>query len=173
MRGTHMALLGDPTLTGYIVSPVTNITSSRIANINSVSWTTPSDGTISGFHVYRADSPEGPFYRINSSAIPTAGANANMTFVDPTSIITLKKFTYMVRAVRMQVTPSGRYENFSWGQTVQSKTTNDQPSGPATPGSLTEERFGSPNAAPTAPAKTLFDDSPIDLESHPLDDLGL
>jgi hypothetical protein len=178
-RGTHMALIGDPTLTMSIVQPVSNLTSSRASNTNSISWTTPSDSNVTGFHVYRADTPDGPFYRLNSAPIPTAGMNAYMTFADPTPIRTIKKFTYMVRAIKMQMTPSGRYENISWGETVQSKTTNsDNPDSPITPGSI----IANPTPVPTLRTlalSSLFSDATIkpnpqvDLQVDPLDDLGL
>ncbi|MBC8106470.1 MAG: fibronectin type III domain-containing protein [Anaerolineae bacterium] len=179
--GTHMGLMGDPTLTMSIVAPVTNLTSFRSANINSVSWSTPSDASITGFHIYRAESADGPFYRINSTAIPTAGANTSMSFTDPTPIRTYKKFTYMVRAIKMQTTPSGKFENASWGQTVQSQTINDgdglEPRAPASPSAAR-----TPLPATITKANAIFSagsaigstfGSGAGLQADPLDDLGL
>jgi hypothetical protein len=170
-----MALIGDPTLTMSIVSPVTGLDSDRQSNVNSVTWTAPADNNVTGFHVYRADSPDGPFFRLNSSAIPTQGMGVTMTFTDPSSIRTMKKFTYMVRAIKMQMTPSGRYENYSWGETVQSKLTNsDSPDGPVNPGSII---INHPVAtAPTVRVATsIFSNSAIDSrgQTNQHDDLGL
>lgn len=177
-RGTQMGLMGDPTLTMSIVAPVTNLSSSRTSNINSITWTTPIDTNVTGFNVYRADSPDGPFYRLNSSAIPTAGPNMNMTFADPSSIHSLKKFTYMVRTVKMQMTPSGRYENFSWGATVLSKITNgDGPEGPGQPGNVTTVGGTISTSIAARPARatpSIFNEGSIaKTATNPLDDLGL
>ncbi|CAN5563361.1 hypothetical protein BH09PLA1_BH09PLA1_01050 [soil metagenome] len=180
-RGTQMGLMGDPTLTMSIVPAVSNLTSSRDANINSISWTTPSDTNVTGFNVYRADAPDGPFFRLNSAAIPTAGAGVSMTFTDPTPIRTYKKFTYMVRAIKMQSTPSGKFENASWGETVQSKATNsgENPTvAPSPAGSITVLRPIAPalplNSAPLKSAPGIFSaGSTIATQTDPLDDLGL
>lgn len=172
-RGTHMGLMGDPTLTMSIVLPATNLSSSRTANINSISWTTPMDSGITGYHVYRSESPDGPFYRINSAPIPNAGSSTAMTFTDPTPIRTYKKFTYMVRAIKMQTTPSGKYENASWGETVQSQTVNSDDGDGFTP-------ITAPPAAtaPTTRATAIFSTASsigtkAGLQADPLDDLGL
>jgi hypothetical protein len=102
-----------------------------------------------------------------------------MTYTDRSSIQTLRRFTYMVRAVKMQMTPSGRYENYSWGATVVSKLNNsDAPGGPTDPGNSTIGDGTGFTAASTKALRTsptLFSDNAIPTKTQvdPLDDLGL
>jgi hypothetical protein len=67
----------------------------------------PSPDTVVGYHVYRSDSPGGPFVRRNGALI--SGTN----FTD--AGVAAQFYTYMVRAVKLQTTPSGTYFNASQG----------------------------------------------------------
>ncbi len=104
-RMVHIALMGDPTLRMHIVAPP----SALMANTNGsgqiiLSWS-PSPEAVIGYHLYRAPNLKGPFIRVNSALI--TGTN----YTDP--LVT--RCTYMVRAVKLEVSGSGSYFNASQG----------------------------------------------------------
>ncbi|HVV00417.1 MAG TPA: hypothetical protein VHH88_03585, partial [Verrucomicrobiae bacterium] len=68
------------------------------------------DDSLAGYVVYRAPAPAGPFTRLTSA--PVVGT----TFSDPD--VSAGSYTYMVRAVKLQTTPSGTYYNPSQGAFV-------------------------------------------------------
>jgi hypothetical protein len=103
-RGVHLALMGDPTLRVDIVGPPSNLQASRSGGVN-LAWTASADSVL-GYNVYRSTNPKGPFARLNAN--PVSGT----TFTDSNPGATN---VYMVRAVKLQVTPSGSYYNASQG----------------------------------------------------------
>jgi len=105
-RAVYIALMGDPTLRMEPISPSTNLTGFQTNSTVILNWSASPD-SVEGYYVYRAPNPKGPFARISPSLItgtqfsdssPAAGVN-----------------TYMVRAVKLQVNPSGSYYNPSQG----------------------------------------------------------
>jgi len=69
-------------------------------------WGAAAD-SVAGYHVYRSFSPGGPFKRL--TGVLVAGTN----FID--TAIADPKYTYMVRAVKLETNPSGSYYNPSQG----------------------------------------------------------
>lgn len=106
LRGIHIALMGDPTLRLHQVAPPSTLLATSAAGHTVLSWTASPDAAL-GYQVYRAPSAAGPFTRISSSPI-----NA-VTFTDTTSPAGAN--IYMVRAARIQNSPSGTYTNLSQG----------------------------------------------------------
>jgi len=104
-RGVHIGLLGDPTLRMDMVAPPANLSATRQGANVSLSWS-PAGEEIAGYHVYRAPRPAGPYTRITSTLRTGTGF---------TDIGKSAAATYMVRAVKLQVTPSGTYWNPSQG----------------------------------------------------------
>jgi hypothetical protein len=105
MRGVHIALMGDPTLRMHMVArPSTLVLATNSSGGLNLSWN-PSADTVLGYNLYRAPTSSGPFTRLNSG--PIIGTN----YTDPGPI----SGTYMVRAVRLELTPSGSYYNASQG----------------------------------------------------------
>jgi hypothetical protein len=104
-RGANNALLGDPTLRLHPVLPPSSVTAANDSGLK-LTWTGSSDSAIQGYHVYRATNAAGPFTRLNSTLL---GAT---TFTDATPITNA---VYMVRAVKLESTPSGTYYNPSQG----------------------------------------------------------
>jgi hypothetical protein len=102
---SHVALMGDPTLRLHPVAPVVALTGSLSGSTATLSWDASAEASL-GYHVYRADSPVGPFTRITTQPVTAS------TFVDATATSGL---TYMVRAVKLEATPSGSYVNASQG----------------------------------------------------------
>ncbi len=102
----HVALMGDPTLRMHPVGPIANLSAGTNANGVQLNWSGSFD-TVLGYYVYRSSDPAGPFTRLTSSLVngtslldtaPLGGAN-----------------NYMVRAIKLENTPSGTYFNASQG----------------------------------------------------------
>jgi len=121
LRGIHIALMGDPTLRLHPVAPPSSVTASTGGGAVNVSWTASPD-TVVGYHVYRANSATGPFTRLTSSPVTSSSFSDAGASGTP---------TYMVRAVKLENTPSGTYFNASQGAYVNggsSGNTNPVPS---------------------------------------------
>jgi hypothetical protein len=105
-RGVHIALMGDPTLRLHPVAPPSDVRAVSVSSGVQVSWTR-SPEMIAGYHVYRATSLLGPYSR------RTASVSGDNTFTDVTGAG--GPYTYMVRAIKLESTPSGTYYNPSQG----------------------------------------------------------
>ncbi|MEO7558213.1 MAG: Calx-beta domain-containing protein [Gammaproteobacteria bacterium] len=106
-RGIHMALLGDPTLRMHAVSPSANLQGTATATGVNLNWTASTSGALQGYHVYRGTSANGPFTRLTGAPI------TGTSFVD--SGLAAGRYTYMVRAVKLETSASGSYLNPSQG----------------------------------------------------------
>jgi len=106
-RGVHVALMGDPTLRAHQVAPPSNLTGGGGAGNVRLTWSGSSEGA-AGYHIYRAGSMGGNFGRLNGSLV-------NGTAFTDSSAASGATYVYMVRAVKMQNTPSGSYLNASQG----------------------------------------------------------
>ena len=105
-RAIYVALMGDPTLRMDPVAPPGALSAVTAGGGVALSWPTSADAVL-GYHVYRSASPSGPFVRLTSA--PVAGNSFTDSTVSPNT------YTYMVRAVTLQTTPSGSYFNASQG----------------------------------------------------------
>jgi len=104
-RAIYIALMGDPTLRMDIVAPPGNLSAASGPSGFNLNWS-PSGETVLGYHVYRRSTPTGGFNRLNGSLL------TGTSFTDTSG---LPGYTYMVRAVKLQTTPSGTYFNASQG----------------------------------------------------------
>jgi hypothetical protein len=104
-RGVHISLLGDPTLRLDAVAPPSNLFATRSGRKVILNWS-PSGEAVAGYHVYRAATPAGPYTRLTPRLLTTT------TFSD---LNRTAGGTYMVRAVKLQLTASGTYWNPSQG----------------------------------------------------------
>lgn len=105
----HISLLGDPSLRMHVVAPPGNVTaSSSNGTSTTVSWTASPESGLAGYHLYRFNNGAQQWERRTSSAV------AGTSFVDNTAGLggTVR---YMVRALKLQVSPSGSYWNLSLG----------------------------------------------------------
>ncbi len=102
----HIALMGDPTLRLHPVVPVSNLGGTSTGSTANLTWAASTDSAIVGYHVYRRTTATGAFTRLTSS--PVTGN----TFADNSST---SGATYMVRAIKLENTPSGSYHNASQG----------------------------------------------------------
>lgn len=105
-RRVHVALMGDPSLRQHVVAPAGNVTVTDLWPSAQVSWSASPD-PVAGYHVYRAASPQGPFVRLSTA--PVTG----LTFVDAAPLQGAS--TYMVRARKLETTPTGTYWNLAQG----------------------------------------------------------
>ncbi|MEP7233980.1 MAG: T9SS type A sorting domain-containing protein [Ignavibacteriota bacterium] len=108
-NGVHIALMGDPTL---VMNPYPgptglSVTTTAPNNTATLSWIGSSDDKIIGYNVYRSNSPSGKYALINGT--PIQGAS----FIDKSPLVDTN--AYSVRAVKLEVTPSGSYYNLSPG----------------------------------------------------------
>jgi len=97
--GTHIALLGDPTLRAKVVPPAGNVT--VISNCNKVNlhWTASPDSEVNAYLVYRAFSLDGPYLRVTPDLIFQTSWEDLSPVADT--------LYYSVRAVKLEVTPGG------------------------------------------------------------------
>ena len=103
---THIALMGDPSLRLHPVAPPGNVQGTEDATGITLNWNDSTDAVI-GYHVYRFMSAPGTYARLTD--FPVSGTS----FVDtsPPS----GSNSYMVRAIKLESTPSGSYYNPSQG----------------------------------------------------------
>jgi hypothetical protein len=104
-RGIHVALMGDPTLRLNPVAPPSSLQATRVSGNVNLTWSASPD-SVAGYHVYRSASAKGPFSRLTTSLLPTTSFTDGSSSGSP---------TYLVRAVKLEVTPSGSYYNPSQG----------------------------------------------------------
>ncbi|HYC70071.1 MAG TPA: glycoside hydrolase family 9 protein [Opitutaceae bacterium] len=101
----HVALMGDPTLRLHPVAPPASVGGTVSGASVALTWAASSDSVV-GYHVYRATSAGGPFARLTSSLLTTRAF---------TDLSAPSGATYMVRAVKLETSPSGTYYNASQG----------------------------------------------------------
>jgi hypothetical protein len=111
---THIALMGDPTLRMHVVAPPENVDAKKFGNTVNLTWS-PANDLIEGYNIYRAENPNGPFIRINTD--PVIGTNFTDSDADS------DQFTYMVRAIKKEMSGSGTYQNLSEGEFASVNTT--------------------------------------------------
>ncbi len=105
-RGVHVALMGDPTLTLYSVGPPSNLEATENGSNITLRWEASPEAT-HGYNIYKRIEGNSIFELLASNV-------ANLTYTD--SCVT-RGFTYhyLVRAVKLETTPSGSYYNLSTG----------------------------------------------------------
>jgi len=111
-KNVHIALLGDPTLRMHVVKPVLSV-DANVANVGdnfiTVDYSTSPDTSIVGYYVYRCDSEFGKYERLTATTINYS------PYIDSNPINGVNY--YMVKAVKLELTPSGTYYNTSIGIT--------------------------------------------------------
>ena len=106
-RWIHQSLMGDLTLrTDYIKPPGSPGISSSATAGTTITWTASPDAGVIGYYVYRSGTEFGMYKR-------RSGMLTGTSFVD--SFGSNGTQFYMVRAVKLQETPSGKYYNLSIG----------------------------------------------------------
>ncbi len=118
-RAVFINLLGDPTLRLEPVAPPSGLSTSANNGAIALSWSASPDPVV-GYYVYCSASSSGPFTRLND--MPVTGTS----FTDTSG----SGGTYMVRAIGLQMNPSGSYYNPSQGIFAQANGTGWPPPPP-------------------------------------------
>jgi len=117
-------ILGDPTLRlDHVVNP-TAVAALPAAEGVLVTWS-GFPGAALGYHVFRSESPAGPFERVSGTDIGAenpAGTPVTATEFLDTGIAAHTTYYYQVRAVLRHHNASGSYLNFSAPVTAQATT---------------------------------------------------
>jgi hypothetical protein len=104
----HNALMGDPTLRNTIVAPVSNVIATKNGNHCTVVWNHSADSSVLGYHLYVRNDSVPEYNRVNAQII------TGNVYTD--SCLIIKGIhEYMVRALKLEHTPSGSYFNLSEG----------------------------------------------------------
>jgi hypothetical protein len=113
----HIALLGDPTLKMRHVAPVKKLTAVSQSNYVKLSWS-KALGKHDGYAVYRYDTVENTYYRVNKNHI------IKDTFYNDSTNYFNGRNTYTVRPIRLETTASGTWYNLGAGPFVSLNHTN-------------------------------------------------
>ncbi|MCC6846280.1 MAG: hypothetical protein LC116_03490 [Bacteroidetes bacterium] len=105
-RGTHIALMGDPTLRFFPVAPPKDLLLTVTSDSVILNWKAPTDD-IYGYAIYRDDGFG--FKRLNVDEITTT------RFAEKKPVYYSSAIRYMVRAIALQHTYSGSFLNPSQG----------------------------------------------------------
>lgn len=104
---THVALLGDPTLRMHYVEPPQALELINRTNGIEINWTGSVDPEVDGYYLYRAGRLKGPYEKLSDNLL-TDG-----TFFDDQPLN--EKNYYLLRARKLETTPSGSFYNLSPG----------------------------------------------------------
>ncbi len=117
-----ISLMGDPTIRAFIPEPPTDFYAIQNGGSVELSWVpSPADG-ITGYRLYRADTPSSPFIALNSNELITS---TSYTDTDPTS-----EAIYMVRAQRLENVHAGSFYNLSQAAFAKAGNTPPVPGNP-------------------------------------------
>jgi len=126
-RGVHVGLMGDPCLRLYMIPPPRNLNAASSLGTVRLYWS--STPGILGYHVYRADRPEGPFTRLTTNHLTTTGYTDN-------TVVAGSNYTYMVRILKLETVPGGVFQNLSQGAFITIRASADATTVPRNPTSL-------------------------------------
>ena len=107
-RGVHVNLLGDPTLKAYVVAPPTDLAGTRVQGRVELAWT-PSPEPTDRYYIYRRTADEEDFALIDSTGQGTT------SYSDAVPLPGAGVHRYLVRAAKLETTPSGTFFNLSAG----------------------------------------------------------
>ncbi len=107
-QNIHVALMGDPTLRMHPVLAPTSVNTTISTNgVVNISWDAPNNETITGYNIYRANSIDGEFVKINNNLI-TLTTFKDLTPLDGNNV-------YIVKTIKLESSCSGTYYNPSLG----------------------------------------------------------
>jgi hypothetical protein len=101
-------LMGDPTLRNDVVAPVSDVVATKNGYNCDISWTASTETNVLGYNVYMKNDTNKIYVKLNPT--PIAGTNyTDLCLLHPGI------YKYMVRAIKLEETPSGTYYNLSEG----------------------------------------------------------
>ena len=104
----HVALMGDPTLRLHPVKPVSNVIATAIDATVSLTWNAPAGESVLGYNIYRANTLNSNYVRLNVQPI------TNTSFTDMMPLT--GNNVYMIRTVKLEASGSGTYCNMALGR---------------------------------------------------------
>jgi len=116
-RWIHHGLMGDPTLRNDVVAPVSNVIATKVGNNCNITWTASPEAGLLGYNIYMKNDTNTNYVKINPSLITG-------TSYTHTCLLYKGIYKYMVRAYKLETTPSGSYYNMSEGIADTANNTN-------------------------------------------------
>jgi PKD repeat protein len=116
-RWIHHGLMGDPTLRNDVVAPVSNVIATKVGNNCNITWTASPEAGLLGYNIYMKNDTNTNYVKINPSLITG-------TSYTHTCLLYKGIYKYMVRAYKLETTPSGSYYNMSEGIADTANSTN-------------------------------------------------
>lgn len=107
-RWVQNALMGDPTLRNDVVAPVSNVVATKTGYDCVINWTASSETGLSGYNIYMKNDSNTTYIKLNST--PISGTSYTDVCLSYGGI-----YSYMIRAIKLETTPSGSYYNLSEG----------------------------------------------------------
>lgn len=129
-QGVHVGLMGDPALRMHVVEPPRRLAGTSAAGQVTLGWAASTESELQGYHVYRANTMDGPFVKLTST--PQAGT----TYVD-TTVTAGSTYTYLVRTLKLELVPGGSYYNLSIGSPATLTVSSGGTAAPLPPTALT------------------------------------
>lgn len=103
----HIALMGDPTLCNRHLPPVKGLTSNSQSKIVKLKWN-KSNGIFDGYAIYKLDTSNNTYYRVNNKIVTDTFYNDSMNFHSG-------NYLYVVKTIKKEITASGSYYNVGAG----------------------------------------------------------
>ena len=103
----HLALMGDPSLRMTVVPRPSNLQVSNNGGLAAFTWSPPM-GSVDGYHVYEVNQSTGSLVRLTPSPV------TQTNFSSP-AVPFVNGKRYMVRAVKLQTTNTGKFYDLSLG----------------------------------------------------------
>lgn len=107
-RWIHHGLMGDPTLKNDVVAPVSNVIATKAGNNCNISWSASTETAVIGYNIYMKNDTNKVYVKLNLLPITST------TYTD-NCLLYPGIYKYMVRAIKLENTPSGTYYNLSDG----------------------------------------------------------
>lgn len=102
-NSVHIALMGDPSLKMRNIGTVSQVNAESRSNYLFLNWKSV-PGNIDGYAIYRVDTINNIYSRLNINTVTDTFFVDNQNFNNGT-------FTYAVKAIKLENTPSGSYYN--------------------------------------------------------------
>lgn len=129
-QGVHIGLMGDPALRLHAVEPPRRLAGSSSSGLINLSWSASTESGLQGYHVYRANTPAGPFTKL------TLTAQGGTSYTDATVAVG-NTYTYLVRTLKLESVPGGSYYNLSVGSAITLPASSAIDAAPQNPTELT------------------------------------
>ena len=108
-RVVHIAFMGDPALRNDVIAPPSKVVVTKNGYHAQITWEASTEEVL-GYHIYRKPDFSLSYVRVNADII------TDTSYTD-SCLVLQGVYKYMVRAIKLQESPSGTYFNMSQGAT--------------------------------------------------------